>query len=120
MANSWKAAKVVLPTLLLGGIIAGVVVVFLPTVFTNNIGGVLLASFLGTPLMIATWTEIPVASVLASQGLSGPAAALLVTLPAVSLPCLLIFGGALRSGKIAALLGLATFLFGVTAGLIFM
>ncbi len=120
MSNSWSAAKVVVPTLLLGGILAGIVVVFLPMVFSNNVGGVLLASFLGTPLMIATWTEIPVASVLASQGLSGPAAALLVTLPVVSLPCLLIFGGALRSGKIAALLGLATFLFGVTAGLLFM
>lgn len=119
-SNSWRAAKVVVPTLLIGALLAGIVAVFLPTAFTNNAAGVALASLLGTLFMIATWTEIPVASVLAGQGLSGPAAALLVTLPAVSLPCLLIFGGALRGARIAFLLGLATFLFGLTAGLLFL
>lgn len=118
--NSYKTAKLVVPTFLIGGILAGIIVVFLPAVFKNNVAGVLLASLLGTPLMIATWTEIPVVTVMASQGLSGPAAALLVTLPAVSLPCLLIFGGALRSARIAILLGLTTFLFGITAGLLFL
>lgn len=118
-SNSWRAAKVAIPSLLVGAVLAGVAAVFLPATFTNTPAGVALASLLGTLFMIATWTEIPVAGVLAAQGLTGPAAALLVTLPAVSLPCLLVFGGALRSARIAAALGLATFIFGVAAGLLF-
>jgi len=118
--NSWRVAKVALPTLFVGAVLAGIVAVFLPTVFTNDFKGVALASLLGTLFMISTWTEIPVAGVLAGQGLSGPAAALLVTLPSVSLPCLLLFGGALRSARIAVVLGAATFVFGLAAGLFFL
>lgn len=120
VSGTWRVAKVVVPTLAVGGMVAGAIVTFLPAVFANNVVGVMLAAGLGTVLMISTWTEIPVAVILAGQGLSGPAAALLVTLPVISLPCLLIFGGALRSGRVALLLGLATFAFGVIAGLLFM
>ncbi len=120
VSSMWRVAKVVIPTLAVGSVVAGAIVTFLPAVFVNNVGGVMLAAGLGTVLMISTWTEIPVAAILAGQGLSGPAAALLVTLPVISLPCLLIFGGSLRSGRVALLMGLATFAFGVIAGLIFL
>lgn len=120
LANSWREFKVVYPTMIVGGLVAGAIVTFFPVVFSNDVGGVVRAALLGTLLMVGTWTEIPVTSVLAGQGLSGPAAALLVTLPTVSLPCLLIFGGALRNARIAVLLGAATFIFGVAAGVFFL
>jgi hypothetical protein len=70
--------------------------------------------------MIPTWTEIPVAQKLIENGFLGPAAAMLVTLPAISLPCLLIFGGSMGNFKTAFLLGLTTFTFGVAMGLMFL
>lgn len=120
LTNSWREFKVVYPTLIVGGVVAGAIVTFLPSVFSNDAAGVVRTAVLGTLLMVGTWTEIPVAGILAGQGLSGPAAALLVTLPTISLPCLLVFGGALRSGRLPALLGLATCLFGILVGLVFM
>jgi uncharacterized membrane protein YraQ (UPF0718 family) len=120
LSSTWRIAKVVIPTLAGGGVVAGIIVTFVPTVFRNDVAGILLASGLGTIFMIATWTEIPVAAILAAQGLTGPAAALLMTLPVVSLPCLIIFGGALRSGRVPLLLGLITFVFGTLAGLLFL
>ncbi len=120
LLSTWSIAKVVIPILAVGGVVAGIIVTFVPAVFRNDVAGILLASGLGTIFMIATWTEIPVAAILAAQGLTGPAAALLMTLPVVSLPCLIIFGGAVRGGKIPLLLGLITFAFGVIAGLVFM
>ena len=120
LSSTWRITKVVIPTLAVGGVVAGIIVTFVPAVFRNDVAGVLLASGLGTIFMIATWTEIPVAAILAAQGLTGPAAALLMTLPVVSLPCLIIFGGAIRGGKVPLLLGMITFVFGVIAGLVFM
>jgi uncharacterized membrane protein YraQ (UPF0718 family) len=118
--STWRMAQVVVPTLAVGGVVAGVIVTFVPDAFGNDFLGILLAASLGTILMISTWTEIPVAAILAAQGLTGPAAALLVTLPVISLPCLVIFGGALGSGRVSLLLGLITFAAGVVAGLVFM
>jgi len=120
LRSTWRVARVVVPLLVVGSLGAGAVVAFVPSVFTNTLPGVLLAAGLGTVLMVATWTEIPVAAILAAQGLTGPAAALLITLPVVSLPCLLIFGGALGSGRVPLLLALVTFGLGVIAGWIFL
>lgn len=120
VSSTWRMARVVVPTLAVGGVVAGAIVTFLPNLFSNNVIGILLAAGLGTILMISTWTEIPVAAILAAQGLTGPAAALLVTLPVISLPCLIIFGGALGSGKVPLLVGLVTFVFGVIAGVLFL
>lgn len=120
VSSTWRMTKVVIPTLAVGSVVAGSVVTFIPSAFTNNVPSVLLAAALGTILMISTWTEIPVAAILAGQGLTGPAAALLLTLPVISLPCLVIFGGALGSGRASLLLGLVTFAFGTIAGLMFM
>ena len=120
VSSTWRMAKVVVPTLAVGGVVAGIIVTFVPGVLRNDVVGVLLAAGLGTILMISTWTEIPVGAILAAQGLTGPAAALLITLPAISLPCLIIFGGALGSGRVSLLVGLTTFVFGVIAGVLFM
>ncbi|GBC85146.1 hypothetical protein HRbin11_01591 [bacterium HR11] len=118
--STWRVARVVVPLLMVGSLGAGAIVAFVPSVFTNTVPGILLAAGLGTVLMVATWTEIPVAAVLAARGLTGPAAALLITLPVVSLPCLLIFGVALGNSRVPLLLGAVTFGLGVIAGWMFM
>lgn len=120
LQSTGRVARVVVPFLVVGSLVAGVLGTFVPSVFTNDLRGVLWAAGLGTVLMVATWTEIPVAAILAAQGLTGPAAAFLVTLPVVSLPCLLIFGGALGNGRVPLLLGAVTFGMGVVAGWLFM
>lgn len=116
----WRMAKLIIPMLVIGSLFASLLVVYMEPYIGNNIAGVLIAAIVGVLLMIATWTEIPVAVVLASSGMPGPAAAFLVTLPAVSLPCLLILGGSLRNFKVAVLLGFSVFLTGLTAGIFFL
>lgn len=120
LESTWRVSRVAVPLLGVGALVAGTVVTFVPSALTNDVRGILWAAGLGTLLMVATWTEIPVAAVLAAQGLTGPAAALLVSLPVVSLPCLLIFGAALKDWRIPVLLGTVTFGLGVVAGLVFL
>jgi hypothetical protein len=55
-----------------------------PSVIVSAIGGTL--------FMISTWSEIPMALQLIQSGDSGPARALLVVLPAISLPCMVMLG----------------------------
>src|SRR5262249_14293025 len=55
----------------------------------------LVAAVGGTFFMIPTWSEIPLALQLIESGFRGPAATLLVVLPAVSLPCLIVLRAAL-------------------------
>ncbi len=71
-------------------------------------------------LMVPTWTEIPLAVGLINNGLTGIAAAVLISLPAVSIPCLFIIGGAVRSLKVVLILGFSVLLTGILAGIIFL
>lgn len=119
LKTSWNLGKIVVPILFVGSSITSAIFMALPSP-ENNVWGVLIASAAGTILMIPTWTEIPVAGTLISNGLNGPAAAMLLTLPAVSIPCLLIVGGAAGSSRVALFLGLATFITGIIAGLAFL
>ena len=70
--------------------------------------------------MISTWTEIPIALQMLQAGLTGPAAAALVVLPAVSLPCLMLLAGALGRLRVTVLLGAAVMLAGLVAGVLFL
>lgn len=116
----WQMTKVVVPMLIFGGLVASFLVTILGSYISNDFYGVIIAAFAGVLLMIATWTEIPVAIVMIGAGLTGPAAALLVTLPAVSLPCLMILSGALRSFKVSATLGVLVAITGLLAGVLFL
>jgi uncharacterized membrane protein YraQ (UPF0718 family) len=117
LALAWNLARVALPVLALGAIAAAAVADGLPSYGNNGVGVVIAAAF-GTILMVPTWTEIAMAGPLIKEGVEGPAAALLLTLPAVSLPFLLIIGGALNAYRTALLLGVAVFLAGISAGLL--
>jgi hypothetical protein len=73
----------------------------------------------GTFFMISTWTEIPVAMQMINAGYFAPAATVLLVLPPVSLPCLMILGGALGKFRVVGLLSAAVILIGIVAGLLF-
>jgi uncharacterized protein len=117
---SGRIALLLVPTLLIGSIIAAAIVQVLPSTFGNDLPSVVIASLAGTLLMISTWTEIPVAQQMIQAGLSGPAATLLVVLPPVSLPCLLLLAGAIGRFRVVALLGVAVAAVGIAAGVIFL
>lgn len=118
--TAWRMAKLFLPIFFIGGILASILVTLVAQGVGNSPLGVLISSVGGTLIMISTWTELPVAAILAHAGFTGPAAALLVTMPAVSIPCLLIFGGALGSLRASILLGVMVFLLGLIAGLLYL
>ena len=116
---TWRLGRVVVPVLFVGAVIAAALAGLMPS-SGNTAWSVAVASAIGTALMVPTWTEIPLAAGLIAKGLTSPAAALLLTLPAVSIPCLAVLGGATRSLKVPLLLGAAVMLAGIIAGLMFL
>lgn len=119
LGMAWKLARVLLPVLLIGSVVAVYIAEAMPDA-GNNVPGVAVTAFFATFIMVPTWTEIPFAAALVGQGFTGIAATVLITLPAVSLPCLLVLAGAIRSLRVAALLGGSVFLAGLLAGIIFL
>ncbi len=117
LQTAWRLARVVLPVLVVTAILTGVLAPFIVSFLgRNDLWSVVKAAAAGTLLMIPTWTELAVAAPLIREGLAGPAAALLLTLPAYSVPCLVILGSALRDYRPAILLAVVVFLSGVVAG----
>jgi uncharacterized membrane protein YraQ (UPF0718 family) len=57
---------------------------------------------------------------LIQSGNYGPAAALLVVLPAISLPCMILLGDALHRFRVVALLSAGVILVGILAGAMFL
>jgi uncharacterized membrane protein YraQ (UPF0718 family) len=110
----------VVPTLWVWSVIASAVFQALPAAFGNNLSGVMAAAIGGTLFMISTWSEIPIALQLIQSGSTGPAAALLVVLPAISLPCMMLLGGSLQRFRLVAGLSAAVMLVGVVAGVMFL
>lgn len=124
LISSWlgmagRLARVMVPVLLVGSALAVYIVQLMPANGNNTIGVVGMA-FFGTMLMVPTWTEIPFALALINNGLPGIASVALISLPAVSLPSLLVTAGAIRSLKVAVLLGLSVFIAGILAGILFL
>ena len=113
---AWRLGRVVAPVLFVGSVVTAAVVMVIPSP-TNDFVGIVAAAAFGTLLMAPTWTELPIALGLISQGLAGPAAALLLTLPAVSIPCLVIVGGATANWRAALLLGVLVFGVGTLVGM---
>ena len=119
LRQSGRLALVLIPTLWLSSALAALVFDALPPL-ENNLEGVALAAAVGTVFMISTWSEIPIALQFIHAGLPGPAAALLVVLPAISLPCMFILAGALQRLSTVVLLSAAVMLVGVIAGAMFL
>ncbi len=119
LGMTWRLTRVVVHLLVIFSVIAVYIVQVMPD-SGNNITGVAVTAIFATLLMIPTWTEVPLAAGLINNGLTGIAAVMLITLPAVSIPGLLITAGAVRSLKVALILGLSVLIAGILAGIIFL
>jgi uncharacterized membrane protein YraQ (UPF0718 family) len=117
---SGRIALVLVPTLWVWSVIASAMFQTLPNAFGNNVNGVVVAAIGGTLFMISTWSEIPMALQLIHSGSPGPAAALLVVLPAISLPCMMMLGGSLQRFRLVAWLSVAVMVVGIAAGVMFL
>lgn len=96
MAETWKFVKLIFPVLLVGVFVAGAIKVILPPewiakyVGNNSVGANLLASIFGAFMYFSTLTEVPIVKALTDLGMGqGPALALLLAGPALSLPSML-------------------------------
>ena len=117
---SGRIALVLVPTLWVWSVIASALFQALPSAFGNNLPSVVVSAIGGTLFMISTWSEIPMALQLIQSGFSGPAAALLVVLPAISLPCMMLLGGSLQRFRMVAMLSAAVMVVGIVAGAMFL
>jgi len=122
--NTWKVFIAVIPLLLLGIFLVGILKTLYPMevlkgALNKGFISTLTAAIIGTILMVPTFTEVILVSELIKLGVpASPLIALLITLPAVSLPSLMVLGKNLKSYKIAVLLGIFITLLGIIGGLI--
>ena len=119
MGMAGRLAKVVIPIFIVTAPITAYIVRAMPDT-ANNLPGVIITSFFATLLMAPTWSEIAFAGGMIAKGFPALAAVSLIALPAVSIPCLLIISGAIGKMRIAVITGLAVFLAGIIAGVIFL
>ncbi len=116
---SWGFTKQILPLLLAGILVAGLLLGrpgeegLIPSgwiagaVGGNSIGANLFASFAGAFMYFATLTEVPILQGLMGSGMgSGPALALLLAGPAVSLPSILVIRMVVGTKKTVVFIGL--------------
>jgi hypothetical protein len=96
LSETWGLMKAVFPVLLVGVFIAGVIKVILPPEWVgglvggNTLTGNFIASVFGALMYFATLTEVPIIKSLMALGMGkGPALALLLSGPALSLPSML-------------------------------
>lgn len=86
---------------------------------TNSLGSNLMASVAGALMYFATLTEVPIMQGLLGAGMNqGPALALLLAGPSLSLPSLLVIGGELGLRKTVAYVGLVVVL-STSAGMMY-
>lgn len=131
--STWDFAKLIIPLLFLGVMIAGALLgrpgqeAWMPSrwiemaVGGNSLLANFIASIAGAFMYFATLTEVPILQGLLGSGMGkGPALALLLAGPALSLPSMLVINTVLGLKKTAAFVGLVVifatfsgFLFGV-------
>jgi uncharacterized membrane protein YraQ (UPF0718 family) len=128
MKETWRFVRLIVPWLLGGVFVAGIITTFVPQdAVTSWVGGNSLfanfiASFLGALMYFATLTEVPIVSALMNLGMGkGPTLALLLAGPALSLPNMLVIRSIMGTKKtltyIALVIVFATFT-GYSFGLI--
>jgi uncharacterized membrane protein YraQ (UPF0718 family) len=106
MKETLHFVRLILPWLLVGVFVAGILKVAIPeSVVTDYVGGNSLlanfiASFLGTLMYFATLTEVPIIRAFMDLGMGkGPALALLLAGPALSLPAMLVLRSIMGTKK---------------------
>jgi uncharacterized protein len=130
-AASWGFAKQILPLLLFGVLIAGLLLGrvgqegLIPSewiagyVGGNSLWANFFASFVGAFMYFATLTEVPILQGLINNGMGkGPALALLLAGPALSLPNMLVIRSVLGNSKTAVFVALVIIM-ATISGLLF-
>jgi len=123
--ETWSFSKMILPLLFIGVFIAGFIMPLLPEsliqglVGQNSILGNFIASVFGAFMYFSTLTEIPILQALIAKGMaSGPALALLLAGPSLSLPSMLVIRKVLGTKKTITYVFLVI-IYSTIAGLIF-
>ncbi|HLE85828.1 MAG TPA: permease [Thermoanaerobaculia bacterium] len=119
LAASWGFAKQILPLLFAGVLVAGILLGrpghegLVPSAWVagavggEGLGATLFAAAAGALMYFATLTEVPILQGLLGSGMGqGPALALLLAGPALSLPSVLVIAGVLGWKKTLAYVGL--------------
>ena len=113
MHNTWDFAKMLVPLLFGGVFVVGVLGALIPEeqvaglVGDNSLKSNVVASVVGCLFYFATLTEIPILQALMERGMhEGPALALLLAGPALSLPSLLVIRSVVGLKKTAVFTGL--------------
>jgi len=125
MHNIWEMTRLAVPLLVLGYLMVGIFQVLVPLknlapMLDNGFVPLVVTALIGTILMVPTFSEIALVSTLVPLGMgTGPAVALLITAPAVSLPSLIVIGRATHSWRVPLAVGALTFLLGVAGGWVF-
>lgn len=109
MGNTWDFAKLLVPLLFGGVFVVGFISALLPDrqiamlVGDNGLSANLIASVVGALFYFATLTEVPITQALIEHGMApGPALALLLAGPALSLPNMLVLVKIMGAKKTAA------------------
>jgi uncharacterized membrane protein YraQ (UPF0718 family) len=127
VSSSWGFAKQILPLLFLGVLFAGILLGrpgnegFIPSSFIeklvggNSIAANFFASIVGAFMYFATLTEVPILEGLIGAGMGkGPALALLLAGPALSLPNMLVIRGVIGTKKTAVYIALVVVMATIT------
>ena len=132
-ASSWGFAKQILPLLFGGVIVAGLLLGspegsgegLIPSKWVsslvggNSLGANLFASVVGAFMYFATLTEVPILKGLINNGMGqGPALALLLAGPALSLPNMLVIRSVMGTGKTVVFVSLVVIM-ATVSGIIF-
>lgn len=123
--ETWSFTKMLLPVLFIGVFFAGFIMPFLPPeliskiVGSNSLVANLVASVFGAFMYFSTLTEIPILHTFISKGMhQGPALALLLAGPSLSLPNMLVVRRVLGNKKTATYVLLVIF-YSTIGGLIY-
>lgn len=113
MGNTWEFSKLLVPLLFGGVFVVGVVAALIPEkqvamlVGDNSLTSNFIASVVGCVFYFATLTEVPILEALMRNGMaSGPALALLLAGPALSLPSILVIRSIIGNTKTAVFVAL--------------
>lgn len=113
MHNTWDFAKLLVPLLFGGVFVVGFISALLPDrqiaqlVGDNGLRANLIASLVGALFYFATLTEVPITQALMEHGMArGPALALLLAGPALSLPNMLVLAKVMGVKKTLAFSGI--------------